>query len=311
MNFIILDHRWNQHCQNFWQTSHWQNYVLNARFGVEYKNHSFMIEQSGEIIGLVPLIQENDQFTFQGGPTPEFICKPEHEKYVLEEIKRIAGENGVKRIHIKGHIKGYLDCSAYACIINPNETDPTKGHRAAIKKAENYLTYSIEPYLGTFQEDYYRIAGKVTRPQTTFDILDKWLENGIGILLTAKLGEMVAGYVYILRWKDCAYYFMSCVEPDCKCYNVTHFLLWKVFELLRDIGVKKIELGEQTYPSLFCQPTDKEKNISLFKKGFGGQIVLNPASEYFFDKDYMRQAYVERINNYIRHEYEQKTEKDY
>jgi hypothetical protein len=54
---------------------------------------------------------------------------------------------------------------------------------------------------------------------------------------------------------------------------------------------------------LTCQPSDKERNISLFKRNFGGQIVQNPASEYFFDAEYMRQIYAERVNNYIGSRY--------
>jgi len=296
-NQICFDHAW------FWHTSWWQEYVQNARFGVEYRNHSFFIEKNGQIIGIVPLIQENDQFTYQGGATPEYICQPEHEKAVLAEIKRLAIENGVKRVHIRGNVKGYLDASAYTCVLDLANTSPTKGHRSAIKKAEKYLTWTDQVDINKFRNDYYRIAGKVTRPEATFDILGEWIRQGFGILLEALFEGKTAGYTYVLHWKDYAYYFMSCVEPEFRQYNVSHYLQSVAFNLLRQKGIKRYEMGEQVYNSLHCQPGEKERNISKFKRGFGGQIVQKPASEYFFDRDYCRQVYTERLENYIDNEY--------
>jgi hypothetical protein len=252
----------------------------------------------------VPLIQEDDQFTYQGGPTPEFICWPEHEKAVLAEIKRLALENGVKRIHIRGNVKGYLDASTYTCVLDLSDVRPTKGHRSAIKKAEKYLSWREITDIDRFKSDYFRIAGKATRPDRTFELLRQWIKQGFGTLLEAEFDELTAGYAYILHWRDYAYYFMSAVDPYFKRYNVSHFLQAKAFDILRQKGVKRYELGEQVYSSLHSQPSEKERNISLFKRGFGGQVIRSPASEYFFDANYCREVMTERVKNYIRSEYE-------
>jgi len=311
MNIIKLTeprHReWNQFCFDhawFWHTSLWQNYIQNARFGVDYRNHSFFIDQGG-IVGIVPLIQEDDQFTYQGGATAEYICQPEHEKAVLAEIKRLAIENGVKRIHIMGNIKGYLDASTYTCVLDLANINPTKGHRSAIKKAEKYLAYRESTDIETFRRDYFRIAGKATRPDRTFELLGQWIEQGYGILLEALFEGKTAGYTYILHWKDYAYYFMSAVEPEFRECNVSHFLQSAAFDLLRQKGITRYELGEQVANTLHQQPSEKERNISLFKRGFGGQIVQKPASEYFFDRDYFRETMNRRIENYIRSEFDE------
>ena len=309
MNFIKLqghEEAWNQFCYDrawFWHTTYWMQYVQNARFGVEYRNHSFFIDQGG-IVGIVPLIQEGDQFTFQGGATPEYICQPEHEKAVLAEIKRLALENGVKRIHIKGNVKGYLDASTYTCVLDLADVRPTKGHKAAIRKAEKCLSYREITDIGRFKSDYFRIAGKATRPDRTFELLGQWIEQGFGILLEAEFGELTAGYAYILYWRDRAYYFMSCVEPAFRQYNVSHFLQARAFDILRQKGIKNYELGEQVYNTLHSQPAEKERNISLFKRGFGGQVIRNSVSEYFFDADYCREVMAERVKNYLGAEYE-------
>lgn len=300
MKIVKLDNKqvWNKFCYDhawFWHTTHWLTYLQNSKFGAEYKNHSFFIEQDGKIIGIVPLIQENGELF-----SPGF----DDRKEILQEIKRIATENNIKRIKVNCNIKEYLNISGYTCILDLSNISPTKGHKSAVKRAEKYLTYGMITDIEKFREDYYRIAGKITRPEITFDILAQWINQGFGTLLEAQFDGKTAGYTYILHWKGCAYYFMSCVGPEFREYNISHYLQAKAFDILRQKGVKMYELGEQVYNTLHSQPTEKERNISRFKRGFGGEVVLNPASEYFFDKDYMRQIYADCINNYIRSEYE-------
>jgi hypothetical protein len=80
--------------------------------------------------------------------------------------------------------------------------------------------------------------------------------------------------------------------------NVSHFLQDKAFELLRNMDIRYYELGEQHYPSIFYVPTEKEESISLFKRGFGGQIVAKPRSEFFFDANYLKTTHENRIIKY-------------
>jgi len=293
MEIVKLDQTnekaWDKFCFEseyhwFWSTVAWITYQIHSTFGVEYTNHSFFIGND-----IVPLIQVDDELV-----SPGF----EDKKEIIQAIKQIALENGIKRISTNGHVRGYLDCSKYTCILDLDNIKPTKGHRSAIAKAEKRLNCTPSFNTNKFRNDYYRIAGKKTRPEITFDLMYKWIELGMGTLLEARLWRETVGFAYILHWKDRAYYFASCVEPEHRDCNVTHYMLWRAFEILRDKGIKYIELGEQVYDTLHCQPTDKEKNISKFKKGFGGQIVLAPASEFYFDREYFEQVYSERIKKY-------------
>jgi hypothetical protein len=83
-----------------------------------------------------------------------------------------------------------------------------------------------------------------------------------------------------------------------KQYNVTHFLMSKAFDILREKGIKKFELGEQVYNSLQHSPLEKERSISLFKRNFGGTIEVKPASEYFMDQTFMIETYANRLHKY-------------
>ncbi len=301
MRFVKLsghEQTWNYFCfENtwFWHTTHWLDYLKNSKFGVEFIDHSFFCEQNGEIVDVVPLIQEGDQFA-----SPGFADKKE----ILAEVRRIALENGIKRIQVNSDIKSYLNISGYTCILDLHNVMPTKGHRSAIKKAERYLTYRESIDIDRFKADYFRVAGKATRPDYTFYLLGGWLSIGFGTLLEALYDRETVGYTYLLHWKDRAYYFMSCVFPEFKQYNVSHYLQAQAFKILRQKGIRWYELGGQIYNSLICQPSEKERNISKFKRGFGGEIVVKPVSEYFFDSSYMVRTYAGRLKNYVEREYE-------
>jgi hypothetical protein len=270
----------------FWRTTHWLEYLKNSKIGVEFTDHSFYFKDE-----FVPLLQEGQELF-----SPGFADRKE----ILHKISEIAKENNVKRIQVNSDIKEYLNISGCTCVLSLDEINPTKGHKSSIKKAQKYLTYETTLDINQFMQDYFRIAGKKTRPEITFYLLLDFIIMGYGTLLKATFQDKTAGYVYLLHYNDWAYYFMSCVEIEFREYNVSHYLQSVAFDILRQKGVKRYELGNQVYLSLHCQPTAKERNISLFKRGFGGEIVSSPASEFYFDKNYMREVFNDRINNYIK-----------
>jgi len=302
MNIIKLDSRyhdkWNEFCWEnewFWHTTYWLNYIKNSKFNANFKNHSFFIEQNSKIVNVVPLLQENNTLISSGF---------NDDKKILQEINRIAAENNIKRIQVNSDIKSYLNASRYTCILDLYGINMTKGHKSAIKKAEKYLDFEIVSGTHQFMEDYFEIAGKITRPEKTFKILEEWIKREFGILLKAKYKDKTAGYIYILMYRNKAYYFMSATYPEFKQYNVSHYLQSIAFDILRNRLIKYYELGNQVFNSLYEQPTEKEKNISKFKHGFGGEIIINPKSEYFFCPEFMKETYQKKIRDYLRSEYE-------
>jgi len=288
-NRFALKNHW------FWHSTHWLEYLMNSKIGVEFINHSFFAETGRNITNIVPLIQEGDKLI-----SPGFI----EEREIIKEVKRIALENGVKHIQVDCDIKQFLNSSSYTCILDLNNIRPTKGHKSAIKKGEQFLTHRISEDIEKFRKFYTNVAKKETRPREAFRLLGQWIKQGFGTLLEALLDDKTVGYVYILHWGKYTYYFMSCTPRTYREYNVTHFLLSKSFDLLKDKGVIYLDMGEQTLNSLHHQPTDKEKSISKFKRSFGGSIVAKPASEYFLDQDYMIDVFANRIHKYWEKENE-------
>lgn len=277
----------------FYHTTYFRDYVLNSHNDYMGEDFSFKTEN-----GICPLILEQDQFSFQGAPTPAFITSDVSK--TIETIQTIAVKNNVKRILINNTVPGYIPIMNYAWFLNPGDIEPTKGHKSAIKKGNRFLTVEELTDTYKFANDYYEIAGRQTRPLRTFEILQQWIKLGFGILLAAKFDGKIAGYIYVITYKHKAYYMMSCVFPEFRYYNVTHFLQSKIFKLLEDKGIYIYDMGEQAQVSFIHQPIEKEKNISLFKRGFGGYISEVPCSEYFFDTDYMKKIYEQRMDSYIK-----------
>lgn len=290
--------KWNNYCFDnslFWKSRYWINYYKNSKFDVNFNDYSFFLEQNRKIIDVVPLIQEKDELY-----SPGFSDKKE----ILQEIKRIALENDIKRIQVDSDIKSYLNISGYTNILDLHkEIIPTKGCKSNIKTGRKYLTYEKCVNIEKFKSDYFRIAGKKTRPDKTFKLLRNWIQKGYGFLLEAQYKDKTAGYIYILTYKKSAYYFMAATFEEYKQYNVNHFLLWEAFKTLKNRGIEKIDLGEQVFNTLHYQPIEKEFNISKFKKGFGGELIQQPKSEYFFDQEYFKQTMEIRIQKYIENEY--------
>lgn len=274
----------------FWKTNEWLEYLLNSKIENPYIDHSFYLNDK-----FIILLQNEQEF---------YSPYIEDDKKILEHIKDLAIQHNINRIQVDFQIKSYLNISQYTCILDLNNVKLTKGCKSAIKKANKYLTYIIDCDINDFKKDYFTIAGKQTRPDKTFEILDEWIKRRYGTLLTAIHDNKRIGHVYVLHYQRQAYYFMSCVFPEYKDLNVSHYLQTQAFNILLDKGITQYEMGDQSYNNLFTQPTDKEFGISKFKRSFGGQIILKPKSEYFFDLEHMKQVYTERINKYVERQNE-------
>jgi len=277
---------------NFWRSQEWLEYLLNSKHGMVYSDRSFFLNNK-----FIPLVQEGEEFY-----SPGF----DDDKKILQVIKELAQQYRIKRIQVNSQIKSYLNISGYTCILDLDNIKLSKGHKSCIKKAEKYLTYEIVNETKQFMQDYLRIADKATRPERTFEILQNWIGSGIGTLLKADYQGNTVGYIYILHYDGWSYYFMGCTVPEYKDYNVSHFLIWKAISILKNMGIKYLEMGGIVTNSLHHIPSEKEINISKFKKGFGGNIIIKPVSEYYFSRDFFKETMTKRIDSYIENEYIQK-----
>src|SRR5206468_7207838 len=111
----------------------------------------------------------------------------------------------------------------------------TKGHRAAVKKAMKAMEVdaldgaSVESAdaFDAYQQMHQRAAGRVTRPQRTFDLMRTWLGTGHAVLFAARRGGGFLGFAYVLRFARGAYYASAANDPDESREPVGHAVQWR------------------------------------------------------------------------------------
>ena len=69
---------------------------------------------------------------------------------------------------------------------------------------------------------------------------------------------------------------------------------------LKQRDFQLFELGVQHFGSqLHSNPTAKDISISLFKRGFGGHIVPYFRGEKYYDKEFFKRVFDDRLNSYL------------
>jgi len=181
---------------------------------------------------------------------------------------------------------GYLDASRASQVVDltvePAELlrAMTKGHRAAVGRGGRSMSVDVTSGPGAgnifdaYQVMHTRAAGRVTRPQRTFDLMREWVETGDAVLFAARKDGRLVGFAYVLRHGEGAYYASAANDPDVVGEPVGHVLQWETMNWLRSNGIRTYELGAQPYGTTPQEPaSDKELNIARFKRGLGGDAA--------------------------------------
>jgi hypothetical protein len=225
-------------------------------------------------------------------------------RFVLDQVDALAQEHGAERgafavsplvpdlagtalRWLPAAVRaGYLDASRASQVVDLSEDVDqllramTKGHRAAVGKGRKTMgvDVAVGPGSGEVFEEYQRLhtlaAGRVTRPQHTFDLMQQWVERGDAVLFGATKDGRYAGFAYVLRFGTGAYYASAANDPGAAGEPVGQVLQWEAMTWLRDHGVRAYELGAQPYGTTPQDPaSEKELNIARFKRGFGGEAA--------------------------------------
>ncbi len=173
----------------------------------------------------------------------------------------------------------------------------SKGHRAATKKGVAQFevqALTSNEALHRFRALHEAAAGRVARAAEIYDRWAEWAQRGEAILVITE-----AGASFITVFGDRAYYTAAAMDRSRSNEPVGQALQWAAIEWLIAHGVTTYELGIQRFgPLLHDVPDEKERNISRFKRGFGGVTRRAPAYEKFFAADAFRAAYDARAAAY-------------
>lgn len=245
----------------------------------------------------------------------------------FKELQSFAAVHGAKVIKIRisplahNHIvyglnpfnllakSGFLDLPVATQIINLqlDEADlwgsVRKGHRYDIRHSDkqckiifwDQTTITTEAF-GRYQELHRKDAGRVTRSQKSFEIMNEWIKAGYALLVEAKRGECPIGFILVTLFADGAFYGSGCKDPDQLDLNVSHALQWRVILWLKANGYNYYDMGLQHFgPQWFNAPTVKELSISKFKRGFGGTTVPVHTGEFFYDPNTAKDVFSKRM----------------
>jgi hypothetical protein len=166
----------------------------------------------------------------------------------------------------------------------------SKGHRAAVKRGTASL--DVEVLTGTamtreamdaYRELHARAAGRVTQPLGAFELMEGWARDGVALLALARRDGRPVGGSYVNVFGAGAYYSQAAIDPDLRSEPVGHAIQSALLAWLVEHDVERYELGLQQFgPLLHDVPSDKERNIARFKRGFGGETRLFVVREKWF-----------------------------
>ncbi len=275
-------------------------------------------------------------YGYEPGQTPAFengLSNKERKrimKFVFDHIDELAIENKVVKTTLvfpilnNSYISAerqqynylmqynYLDTSINTNIIDLSiSLDRLKkqlrhGHSSDIDRAKKSVEVSIYNHeninrevFDDFISVHYGVSERRDRPSITIEILYDFILENKAFLAMAKDGDNVLGFSYFYNFKNNVYYGASCKKNNSSKLPFSHYIQWKAIEWMKNNDFHYYELGWQEFGNTLSHfPSDKEVNISKFKRGFGGFFVPLFSGEKYYDKNFFLKEYQERINKY-------------
>lgn len=283
--------------------------------------------------------KERKEFSFGGGPIPSLCLKQElntreREKvrtFVFKEIDSLALQHNVDRASFKidplaSSLKnsiypednyltqyGYIDTSIASRIIDltiPVDAlwdDLRRNHKRGIQKTDTFeiTVYDKNNIHQAVFDDYKELhrlaAGRITRPEFTFNKMYQWILDGTAILVASKDGmhNKNIGFEYYGMYKNSVYGFSAANDKAYSQLPVRNRIEWEAMLWLKRHGYHLYEIGQQYYLSqLHHKPDQKLMNISHYKRGFGGFNVQMFLGEKYYSRDYFQEVMEDRIESY-------------
>lgn len=132
-------------------------------------------------------------------------------------------------------------------------SDLRKSYKSLINK------YSpIDTPVKDLHKIHAEVSGRETRPQGTWDIQQKMIDEGQAFCI----GIKDAATLFLLSDDTCYYGVAATRGVD------THSIMWHAILRAKELGLRYFELGEQVFG------TSKLSDIAKFKRGFGGNTIV-------------------------------------
>jgi ribosomal-protein-alanine N-acetyltransferase len=132
---------------------------------------------------------------------------------------------------------------------------------------------------------HFEAAGLKTRNDATWDLQKEMLASNEAFIVTGAMdGKVVSASLFQQSAGHC-YYAVSATDRHLFEKPISHVLIWEALKHAKGLGCSHLALGSQVWANSHWHlksPTQKEVNISKFKRSFGGitttelGVTLNP-----------------------------------
>jgi len=299
--------------------------ILSSGNSLLYRDKSFIyiVNNEPKACVFLPLEKIENNITVSSNKDYVFspiVCDQSVEEKLFSIIDNIAKEENVAKIMfsvdpLESNVYtynylvkyNYLDTSLINYIINLESScsadDLLKNcHRRIrreIKKIledKEFSTFIVDKDNPSYDlhEEYralhHKCAGRITRSKETFDLQFEKLKNGHAALIGLNYNGKNIAYYYFDYSFDKALGFSSADDPDYDTLPLYHILLFRQMEYLKKAGVRHINLGQPSSPSMQMNyyPDKKELNIAFFKTGFPGEFVQSFHGIKYFSRDMLK-----------------------
>ena len=307
---------------------------------------SFLIEKNDLPVAICPLFLEdcNKHYFFSsnlGYQMSPLVSSCQNEKqrkkierFCFEKIDKLAKRNCVVKcmsqidpiiVDYSYNVLteyGYLDASLQTTIIGLGNkleilrSNLRKSYKSLINNGIDKFTifimdsgnpdYKIHE---TYRKLHHKTSGRVTRPLETFKMQFEDLKNDRAMLIALKDKDQFVAFSYFLHYQNCAYYGSSADDPEYESkIPLEHCIIWSAIEYYKKRGFVFLEIGAQQFGTqFFDHPSQKDLNISFFKRGFGGKIIPFYRGIKYYDTEVMRQDLECNMNRLLRANQDERT----
>jgi len=138
---------------------------------------------------------------------------------------------------------------------------------------ENSASHEQSFALASLRELHLQAAGRVTRPESTWELQLQQLKYGSAVISLGEIdSKLVHGSLFLLTGKTALYGVSANLKLNQK-KSISHNFMYLTILELQKLGVKKLYMGTQ-YEHFDHTTSPKEKGISQFKSFFGGYLKL-------------------------------------
>jgi len=149
----------------------------------------------------------------------------------------------------------------------------------------------LKKYFNKLQEAHFLSAGRMTRPQETWDAMYEGARGGEASVFVAFVKGIPISYLYCGEFGlTAAGWSQVNIEEYEKKYSPRHLLEWEAIIYYKNNGFRYYDIGERYFgKQLFSIPNQKEISISIFKERYGGFLLPKILWVGYFDNKFMEE----------------------